>query len=157
MGMQTSRMYGPSLRECPQHDRSCIALLCAPATVRSAVIRGAAKVSEDLESPRIEGSWMECGTQTDKISPSNVPADCINLGQGFMNWSPPSWVLEASHKSMDTEVMSNHYSHPRGRPNLMKAVSKHYSPTFENLVKEGRELTMDEIVITAGANCGLSS
>lgn len=57
---------------------------------------------------------------------------------------------------MNEDVMSNHYAHPRGRPRLLKAISKHYSPQFENLVKEGRELRMDEIVATAGANCGQS-
>ena len=88
-------------------------------------------------------------------SPANVPPDCLNLGQGFMNWSPPDWILEESHTSMDTDIMSNHYAHPRGRPRLLKAISKHYSTQFENLVKEHRDLAMDEIVVTAGANCGM--
>jgi hypothetical protein len=55
---------------------------------------------------------------------------------------------------MDTDVMSNHYAHPRGRPRLLKAISKHYSASFENLAKEGRELANEEIVVTAGANGG---
>ena len=55
---------------------------------------------------------------------------------------------------MDEDIMTNHYSHPRGRPRLLKAISKHYSPQFENLVKEGRELGMDEVTVTSGANCG---
>jgi kynurenine aminotransferase len=71
-----------------------------------------------------------------------------------MNWSPPAWIREASHAGMDENVMSNHYSHPRGRPRLLQALSKHYSPSFENLVKEGREIAMDEILVTAGANGG---
>ena len=98
-------------------------------------------------------SWVRKTMLTDN-SPANVPADCINLGQGFMNWSPPEWLRQASHQSMDQDSMSNHYSHPKGRPRLLKALSKHYSPQFENLVKEGRELGLDEIVVTAGANCG---
>lgn len=48
------------------------------------------------------------------------------------------------------------FSHPRGRPRLLKAISKHYSPQFENLVSEGRELVNEEIVVTAGANEGQS-
>jgi hypothetical protein len=55
---------------------------------------------------------------------------------------------------MDNDVMSNHYAHPRGRPRLLKAISKHYSASFENLAKEGRELVNEEIVVTAGANGG---
>ncbi|RXK36813.1 kynurenine aminotransferase [Tremella mesenterica] len=89
------------------------------------------------------------------FTPANVPPDCINLGQGFMNWAPPDWIREASHESMDTNAMSHHYSHPRGRPRLIQAISKHYSPQFENLVKEGRTLQTEEIVVTAGANCGM--
>jgi kynurenine aminotransferase len=71
-----------------------------------------------------------------------------------MNWAPPAWLRELSHESMDNDVMSNHYAHPRGRPRLLKAISKHYSASFENLAKEGRELVNEEIVVTAGANGG---
>lgn len=123
---RTSSMSGPSLRESP--------------SVHSFII----KVKQD----RVEAD--------DGCRPANVPADCINLGQGFMNWAPPEWLRKLSHESMDTDVMSNHYAHPRGRPRLLKAISKHYSPTFENLVKEGRELANEEIVVTAGANGGES-
>ncbi|KAJ9117460.1 hypothetical protein QFC22_004310 [Naganishia vaughanmartiniae] len=89
------------------------------------------------------------------FTPANMPADAINLGQGFMNWKPPQWVRDASQKAMDEDVMSNHYSHPRGRPRLLNAISKHYSPQFENLVQEGRQLKPEEIVVTAGANEGM--
>lgn len=71
-----------------------------------------------------------------------------------MNWAPPAWLRELSHESMDNDVMSNHYAHPRGRPRLLKAISKHYSASFENLAAEGRELVNEEIVVTAGANGG---
>lgn len=45
-------------------------------------------------------------------------------------------------------------SHPRGRPRLLKAISSHYSPQFENLTRENRQLRPEEIVVTAGANEG---
>ncbi|AAW40632.1 aminotransferase, putative [Cryptococcus deneoformans JEC21] len=89
------------------------------------------------------------------FTPANVPADCINLGQGFMNWAPPDWIRAESHESMDHDIMSNHYSHPRGRPRLLKAISKHYSPQFENIVARGKDLTNEEILVTSGANCGM--
>lgn len=88
------------------------------------------------------------------VSPANVPADCINLGQGFMNWAPPDWIRSESHECMDHDIMANHYSHPRGRPRLLKAISKHYSPQFENIVARGKDLANEEILVTAGANCG---
>jgi kynurenine aminotransferase len=55
---------------------------------------------------------------------------------------------------MDHDVMANHYSHPRGRPRLLKAISKHFSSQFPNIVERGEDLRMDEISVTAGANCG---
>ncbi len=70
------------------------------------------------------------------------------------DWKPPQWVRDASALAMNEDMMSNHYSHPRGRPRLLKAISKHYSGDFENLVREGRELKPEEIVVTAGANEG---
>lgn len=89
------------------------------------------------------------------FTPANMPPDAINLGQGFMNWKPPQWVRDASQEAMNSDVMSNHYSHPRGRPRLLNAISKHYSPQFQNLVEEGRQLKPEEIVVTAGANEGM--
>lgn len=73
-----------------------------------------------------------------------------------MNWAPPKWIREATAKAMDEDIMVNHYAHPRGRPRLVKAISEHYSPSFENLVKEGRKLKPEEIIVTAGANGGES-
>lgn len=71
-----------------------------------------------------------------------------------MNWAPDEWIRKAAHKAMDEDIMVNHYAHPRGRPRLIKAISDVYSPTFPNLVEEGRKLKTEEIVVTAGANGG---
>ncbi|WWC89570.1 uncharacterized protein L201_004494 [Kwoniella dendrophila CBS 6074] len=87
------------------------------------------------------------------FTPANVPKDAINLGQGFMNWSPPDWITKANQEVLDENVMAHHYSHPRGRPRLLNAISKFYSSQFDNL--EGRELKHEEIVVTAGANGGM--
>ncbi|KAL1405458.1 arylformamidase [Vanrija albida] len=113
--------------------------------------------SKDAVIPQAD-RMFEGGTQKLDVwsifTPANVPPDAINLGQGFMNWAPAEWIRKLAHDAMDNDVMANHYAHPRGRPRLLKAISKHYSPSFENLAKEGRELTSEEIVVTAGANCG---
>ncbi|KAF8592673.1 PLP-dependent transferase [Ramaria rubella] len=78
----------------------------------------------------------------------NLPKDCINLGQGYMNFSPPKWVKDGVLDAIST-VQSNHYSHPKGTPRLRGAISKHYSPTY------GRKLNPDtEILVTSGANEG---
>ncbi|KAH9938548.1 PLP-dependent transferase [Fomitopsis serialis] len=81
---------------------------------------------------------------------ANLPADCINLGQGYMNFPPPIWVREAAEQALAVTA-TNHYSHPKGRPRLREAIKKVYSPQF------GRELDVEtEIQVTSGANEGMS-
>jgi len=79
---------------------------------------------------------------------ANLPSDCINLGQGYMNFSPPHWVTEAAEEALHS-VVANHYSHPKGRIRLREALKTFYSPLFN------RELDVDsEILVTSGANEG---
>lgn len=84
------------------------------------------------------------------ISAANLPADCINLGQGYMNFSPPQWVTDAADEALKT-VAANHYSHPKGRIRLREAIKNYYGPLL------GRNLNVDsEILVTSGANEGES-
>ncbi|KAJ6629116.1 pyridoxal phosphate-dependent transferase [Mycena sp. CBHHK59/15] len=79
---------------------------------------------------------------------ANLPADCINLGQGYMNFAPPKWVTDAANEALQS-VAPNHYSHPKGRIRLREAIKKHYGPQFN------RELDVEsEILVTSGANEG---
>jgi kynurenine aminotransferase len=81
----------------------------------------------------------------------NLPVDCINLGQGYMNFAPPKWVTEAAELAL-RDVAPNHYSHPRGRVRLREAIKSFYAPQFQ------RELDVEsEILVTSGANEGLHS
>jgi len=82
------------------------------------------------------------------FSAVNLPADCINLGQGYMNFAPPKWVTEAAEVAL-RDVTPNHYSHPRGRIRLREAIKSFYGPQFQ------RELDVEsEILVTSGANEG---
>lgn len=79
---------------------------------------------------------------------ANLPGDCINLGQGYMNFAPPTWVTRAAEEALNT-VAPNHYSHPKGRIRLRQAIKAHYSESF------GRDLDVEqEILVTSGANEG---
>ncbi|KAJ7129809.1 pyridoxal phosphate-dependent transferase [Mycena epipterygia] len=79
---------------------------------------------------------------------ANLPADCINLGQGYMNFAPPKWVTEAANEALQG-VAQNHYSHPKGRIRLRQAIKNHYGPQFN------RDLDIEtEILVTSGANEG---
>ncbi|KAJ7228781.1 pyridoxal phosphate-dependent transferase [Mycena pura] len=82
---------------------------------------------------------------------ANLPADCINLGQGYMNFAPPQWVKDAATQALQG-VAENHYSHPKGRMRLRQAISQSYGPQFN------RELDVEsEILVTSGANEGMYS
>ncbi|KAK1236713.1 arylformamidase [Marasmius sp. AFHP31] len=79
---------------------------------------------------------------------ANLPADCINLGQGYMNFAPPQWVTDAAEEALNN-VMVNHYSHPKGRIRLREAIKNYYSPQLQ------RDLNPEtEIIVTSGANEG---
>ncbi|KAJ3721183.1 pyridoxal phosphate-dependent transferase [Lentinula raphanica] len=79
---------------------------------------------------------------------ANLPADCINLGQGYMNFAPPEWVKKAAEEALET-VAANHYSHPKGRMRLRQAIKKVYDPQLR------RDLDVErEILVTSGANEG---
>ncbi|KAA1466232.1 PLP-dependent transferase [Dentipellis sp. KUC8613] len=80
---------------------------------------------------------------------ANLPSDCINLGQGYMNFAPPQWVKKAAEEALN-DVGANHYSHPKGRPRLRQAIKNQYGSQFN------RELnTETEILVTSGANEGM--
>lgn len=82
------------------------------------------------------------------FSAANLPADCINLGQGYMNFAPPTWITAAAEDALKS-VAPNHYSHPRGRIRLREALKAFYSPQFH------RDLDVEsEILVTSGANEG---
>lgn len=97
----------------------------------------------------------------------------INLGQGFMNWQPPSYILDTLTKEFQQRVDLHHYSHPKGRPRLRQAISQVYSSEFhlpagaaeadeaevgEQRPASGRKLDVEtEIQITSGANGGIYS
>lgn len=75
----------------------------------------------------------------------------VNLGQGFMDFNPPKWLLEAAKGCLDP-VPTNQYSPTRGRPRLKTAIANAYTPFF------GRTIDPDtEVLVTAGANEGFYS
>ncbi|WFD33843.1 hypothetical protein MCUN1_000666 [Malassezia cuniculi] len=97
----------------------------------------------------------------------------VNLGQGFMNWKPPAFVLETTAREFVERTDLHHYSAAKGRPRLRNAIAKHYSAGFrkpaalaaDGVVKldanglpslrpqSGLELdTETDMVVTAGAN-----
>jgi kynurenine aminotransferase len=83
-----------------------------------------------------------------RCSAANLPADCLNLGQGYMNFAPPKWITAAATEALST-VGANHYAHPKGRLRLRQAIKQFYGHQFN------RDLDVEsEIIVTSGANEG---
>ncbi|CDZ96359.1 1-aminocyclopropane-1-carboxylate synthase, and related proteins [Phaffia rhodozyma] len=110
----------------------------------------------EVKNPRIKVSSSLKAGGCEKLdvwsifSPSQMPKDTINLGQGFMSWAPPDFLKKAAEDIVENDVMAHHYSPARGRPSLRQAISDHYSSDFQ------RQLNPEtEILVTAGANEGM--
>lgn len=79
---------------------------------------------------------------------SKADREIINLGQGFFSYSPPDFAINAVKSALDVPL-NNQYAHTRGKPSLLNAISKTYTERY------GREVKLDEILVTTGANEGL--
>jgi len=72
----------------------------------------------------------------------------VNLGQGFPDFAPPGFVLDAARRAATGE--DQQYSRGPGNPHLVRALAEDLGPSF------GRELDpMTEITVTVGATEGL--
>ncbi|KAJ5685895.1 hypothetical protein N7536_008514 [Penicillium majusculum] len=69
----------------------------------------------------------------------------INLGQGFFGYNPPRYLLDCLKETIE-RVECN-----QGRPRLREAIAESYS------THTGREVPLNEILITTGANEGILS
>lgn len=74
----------------------------------------------------------------------------VNLGQGFFSYRPPGFAISAVEKALEVPQF-NQYAPARGNPNLLREVARHYSKAF------GREVLLDQVQITTGANEGIFS
>ncbi|KAF8138605.1 pyridoxal phosphate-dependent transferase [Boletus edulis] len=68
---------------------------------------------------------------------ANLPSDCINLGQGYMNFPPPPWIIQAADQALK-QTLPNHYSHPKGRIRLRQAIKTFYESSFNSGANEGQ-------------------
>ncbi|UZJ56113.1 hypothetical protein CBS101457_005433 [Exobasidium rhododendri] len=116
---------------------------------------------------------FEAGSDVWTVFNPVVFPTAINLGQGFMNFPPTPFVRDAFCKVAAERVDVHHYSHPKGRPRLRKAVAEYMGSSLKKPNRrdaapaEGQlpqvrtsseKLDVEtEILITAGANGGMYS
>lgn len=74
----------------------------------------------------------------------------VNLGQGFFSYRPPDFAIKGVENALEIPQY-NQYAPAKGNPNLLNQISKHYSKAF------GRDVSVDEVAITTGANEGIFS
>ncbi len=76
--------------------------------------------------------------------------DVVNLGQGFPDWLPPDFAVEALVSATidsTTQKQSPHqYTRNAGNPNLVKQLARRYSKYFHRTIDP-----MNEVAVTVGA------
>lgn len=76
----------------------------------------------------------------------------VNLGQGFPDYAPPSYVTKALSDVANGNTLLNQYTRGFGHPRLVQAIAKLYG----NLI--GREINPNtEVLVTVGAYQSLYS
>ncbi|KZW04272.1 PLP-dependent transferase [Exidia glandulosa HHB12029] len=113
-----------------------------------AAINGAPKSKATTYAARLKTGRALALDVWSIFNQANLPADCINLGQGYMNFPPPQWVTDAASEALST-VAANHYSHPRGRVRLREAIKNYYEPLLARPLDPN-----SEILVSSGANEG---
>ncbi|XDV20655.1 hypothetical protein PO909_025950 [Leuciscus waleckii] len=100
-------------------------------------------MSRKLHARRIEGIdkniWVEF---------TQLAADykAVNLGQGFPDFPPPSFIQEAFCKALNGGFHMHQYTRAFGHPNLVKILAKFFSRIV------GREIDpMEDILVSVGA------
>lgn len=71
-----------------------------------------------------------------------------NLGQGFPDWAPPQFLLDALRLTADTPF--HQYTRPAGHPPLVELLARRYSSHLDRKVNP-----YDEVSITVGASQAL--
>lgn len=72
----------------------------------------------------------------------------VNLGQGFPDWKPPRFLLDALQEAVETEF--HQYTRPAGHPPLVELMARRYSKHLNREIDP-----MNEIAITVGASQAL--
>ena len=102
----------------------------------------ALNVASPQQQPQAPPSvWTVFGELATKTGASN-------LGQGFPDWAPPSFLLDALRQTVDTPF--HQYTRPAGHPPLVELLAARYSRHLNRVVDPYSELS-----ITVGASQAL--
>jgi len=73
----------------------------------------------------------------------------VNLGQGFPNWQPPQFVLDAANEALNGRVQApsvpnlmNQYTRSGGHVSLCNTIATFYSPKFGRTINPMTEVLL---------------
>uniref|UniRef100_A0A8C2UJQ9 Kynurenine aminotransferase 1 n=1 Tax=Chinchilla lanigera TaxID=34839 RepID=A0A8C2UJQ9_CHILA len=101
-------------------------------------------MAKQLQARRLEGTehnpWVEY------IKLANEYKDAVNLGQGFPNFPPPDFAVEAFQHAVTGDYMLNQYTMAFGHPPLTKVLASFFGKLL------GQELDpLANVLVTVGA------
>ncbi|KAI3406767.2 BNA3 [Candida oxycetoniae] len=94
--------------------------------------------------------WTLINETAAKAQADDPNTKIVNLGQGFFSYNPPEFAIQAVDEALH-QTQFNQYAPARGNINLLKQIANHYSKSY------GREVPIEEVQITTGANEGMFS
>ncbi len=76
--------------------------------------------------------------------------DVSNLGQGFPDWSPPQFVLDALKETVTEKSINHQYTRPSGHVSLVRLLADAYANHLNRVIDP-----FSEVVVTVGASQAL--
>ncbi|CEM21121.1 unnamed protein product [Vitrella brassicaformis CCMP3155] len=117
-------------------------------TRRRSVVRAASKAHGEHKSLKEREGLKLKPTVWTEFQGLARETQAVNLGQGFPNWQPPSFVLAAAHGALTGP--HHQYTRTAGHPPLVELLAEKYSRHFD------RDIDADtEVAVTIGASQAL--
>lgn len=87
--------------------------------------------------------WSEFGALASKLGDK-----VVNLGQGYPDFDPPAFVMEAARQAIESNC--HQYTRPAGHPPLVELLAERYSTHLERPIDP-----MSEVAVTVGCSQAL--
>ncbi len=115
----------------------------------SRALSSASSQSSFQLSHRLDG--LDKPTVWHEFSPLATEYNAINLGQGFPDWNPPTFAIEAMNQSIDPSFgrNANQYARSYAHMPLAKVLAEDYSERL------GRQIDAGTEIATAGKHWSL--
>jgi aspartate/methionine/tyrosine aminotransferase len=137
----------------------------APSSTRTALMAAATAVTKSpsfaLPTPPpavaalpVTSVWLE-------FTPLAAHTRSINLGQGFPDWAPPSFLVDAAVVPSSAPATAHQYARSAGDLKLVSAIARHYGPrlappqTSPGIPAPDLD-PLSQVIVTVGASHALS-